>query len=82
MQHEILRPELQAQEVVAVDAMLCVAKQNLVLAIDGSGSLRASGFEILKGVSASFIERYKGKYYGYEDMKIGVVQFGSGEIFS
>jgi len=59
---------------------VCVAKQDLVLAIDGSGSLRASGFEILKGFSASLIERYKGEYYGYEDMKIGVVQFGNGEI--
>merc|ERR1719359_2166640 len=27
-----------------------------------------------------FIAKYKGEYYGYEDMRIGVAQFGNGEI--
>jgi len=59
---------------------VCIAKQDLVLAIDGSGSLRESGYKILKDFAASLIDKYKGQYYGYEDMRIGVVQFGNGEI--
>merc|ERR1719181_1925336 len=54
--------------------------QDLVLAIDGSGSLRESGFKILKEFAAGLIDRYKGEYYGYEDMRIGVAQFSNGEI--
>jgi len=59
---------------------ICIAKQDLVLAIDGSGSLRESGFKILKDFAAGLIDKYKGSYYGYEDMRIGVAQFGNGEI--
>jgi len=59
---------------------VCIAKQDLVLAIDGSGSLRESGFKILKDFAAGLIDKYKGEYYGYEDMRIGVAQFGNGEI--
>jgi len=59
---------------------ICVAKQDLVLAIDGSGSLQESGWTTLKGFAAKLIDKYMGTYYGYEDMKIGVVQFGNGEI--
>merc|ERR1719443_2343537 len=61
---------------------VCIAKQDLVLAIDGSGSLQQSGFDILKKFAATFVDRYKGMYYGYEDAKIAVVQFGNGEILA
>ena len=61
---------------------ICVAKQDLVLAIDGSGSLQESGWKILKGFTAKLLDKYMGMYFGYEDMKIGVVQFGNGEIKS
>merc|ERR1719409_1303154 len=59
---------------------VCVAKQDLVLAIDASGSLREDGFKIIKDFAAGLIDKYMGKYYGYEDMRIGVAQFGNGEI--
>jgi hypothetical protein len=59
---------------------ICIAKQDLVLAIDASGSLRDTGFKILKNFAAGLIDKYKGSYYGYEDMRIGVVQFGNGHI--
>merc|ERR1719359_1382389 len=59
---------------------ICVAKQDLVLAIDASGSLQEDGFKVIKGFSVKLIEKYKGEYFGYEDMKIGIVQFGNGEI--
>ena len=51
-----------------------------MLAIDGSGSLRESSYQILKDFAASLIDKYKGQNYGYEDMRIGVTQFGNGEI--
>merc|ERR1719450_751623 len=59
---------------------ICVAKQDLVMAIDASGSLQEDGFKVIKGFSVKFLEKYKGSYFGYEDMKIGIVQFGNGEI--
>jgi len=51
-----------------------------VIAFDASGSLRNAGFKILKEFTSGLIDKYMGKYYGYEDMRIGVVQFGNGEI--
>merc|ERR1719281_557927 len=59
---------------------VCVAKQDLILSIDGSGSLRESGFKILKAFVATLVSKYKGEYYGYKDMQIGIVQFGNGRI--
>merc|ERR1719453_2675039 len=59
---------------------ICVAKQDLVMAIDASGSLREAGFNIVRGFAAKLIDNYKGEYFGYEDMRIGVVQFGNGKI--
>merc|ERR1719213_1038868 len=59
---------------------ICVAKQDFVLAIDGSGSLQETGFNIVKGFAAKLIDNYKGEYFGYEDMRIGVVRFGNGKI--
>merc|ERR1740138_867227 len=59
---------------------VCVAKQDLVLTIDGSGSLRESGFEIVRNYAANLTTRYQSLYYGMEDMKIGVVYFGNGQL--
>jgi hypothetical protein len=59
---------------------ICIAKQDLVLTIDGSGSLRQSGFEIVQNYAANLTTRYQSFYYGNEDMKIGVVYFGNGQL--
>merc|ERR1719333_28354 len=59
---------------------ICIAKQDLVISIDGSGSLSEGGFKAIKDFAANLAEKYMGTYYGHEDMKIGVVQFGNGEI--
>jgi hypothetical protein len=59
---------------------ICIAKQDLVIAIDGSGSLRESGFEILRDFSANLSQRYVGTYYGQEDMRVGVLLFGQGTV--
>ena len=47
---------------------ICVAKQDLVIAIDGSGSLR---FKIVTNFAAELIDRYKGKYFSAPAMRIG-----------
>merc|ERR1719217_113291 len=59
---------------------ICIAKQDLIMSIDASGSLQEDGFKVIKGFTLKLIEKYKGEYFGFEDMKIGIVQFGNGEI--
>jgi len=59
---------------------ICIAKQDLVMAIDSSGSLREKGFDTIKDFIGKLVSKYRGKYYGYSDMRIGIVQFGNGEI--
>jgi len=61
---------------------ICIARQDLIMAIDGSGSVQKYGFGVLKNFVAKLLDRYMGVYYGHEDMKIGVVQFGNGEVMS
>jgi uncharacterized protein YegL len=51
-----------------------------VLAIDSSGSLRESGFEVVRAFSANLTTKYMDMYYGKEMMKVGVVQFGNGQL--
>jgi len=60
---------------------ICIAKQDLVIAIDGSGSLKQSGFDIVKSFALNLTSRYQNVYYGQEDMRIGLVLFGNGEYF-
>jgi uncharacterized protein YegL len=59
---------------------ICIARQDLVLTIDGSGSLRQSGFEVVRNFAANLTTRYQSMYYGAEDMKVGVVYFGNGQL--
>merc|ERR1719235_3085839 len=59
---------------------VCVAKQDLILSIDGSGSLRESGFKILKSFVAELVKKYRGDKFGVRDQQIGIVQFGNGQI--
>merc|ERR1719181_168137 len=59
---------------------VCIAKQDLILSIDGSGSLRESGFKILKSFVAELVKKYRGDKFGVRDQQIGIVQFGNGQI--
>jgi len=58
----------------------CFAIQDLVMAIDGSGSITADNFDILKEYVVKLVSRYKGVINEVELMKVGIVQFGNGEI--
>merc|ERR1719217_1670669 len=59
---------------------ICIAKQDLVIAVDGSGSVQAIGWSVIKDFTKDLLGKYQGQYFGFEDMRIGVVQFGNGEI--
>merc|ERR1719171_2753302 len=59
---------------------VCVANQDLIVAIDGSGSVRQDGFDILKKFVETLLKRYQTEYWGNEAVKIGIVLFGNGVI--
>lgn len=59
---------------------ICTAQQDLVIALDGSGSLKEDGFEILRQFTVNLTMRYKPEYAGQKCMKIGVVLFGNGRL--
>merc|ERR1719273_162809 len=59
---------------------ICVAKQDLVLALDASGSLRESGYETVKKFALNLTSRYKSEYFGNPAIKMGVVLFGNGQL--
>jgi hypothetical protein len=55
----------------------CVSKLDVVIAIDGSGSMTDSGFTILREFGSKFAERLQG---GADEVRAGVVQFGNGQL--
>jgi len=59
---------------------ICIAKQDLILAVDGSGSLQEPGFNTLKAFTLVLIQKYQTEYFGSTAMKVGVLQFGNGVI--
>jgi len=52
----------------------------LIIAVDGSGSVRESGFKILKGFVTTLLKRYETEYFGDRTVKLGLVLFGNGVI--
>jgi len=59
---------------------ICIAQQDLVIAVDGSGSVTASGFTVETEWVDVLLDRYATKYFGQKAMKIGIVLFGNGII--
>jgi len=59
---------------------ICIANQDLLIAIDGSGSVREDGFNILKNYALDLLAKYHSEYYGAGAMKIGLIEFGNGII--
>jgi hypothetical protein len=58
----------------------CVAKQDLVIAVDGSGSVHADGFKLVKNFTGELLRRYKVEWHAEVAMQIGLVVFGNGAI--
>merc|ERR1719329_1709274 len=59
---------------------ICIAQQDLIIAIDGSGSVREDGFNILKNYALDLLSKYHSEYFGGQAMKIGIIEFGNGII--
>jgi uncharacterized protein YegL len=59
---------------------ICIAKQDLVIAIDASGSLKESGFEVLRDFTANMTGRYMSTYHGAEAARVGILTFGAGKV--
>jgi hypothetical protein len=57
-----------------------MAKQDLVICIDGSGSVKPSGFKILQEFVGKLLERYMTQYWGDDAVKLAIVLFGNGVI--
>merc|ERR1719217_471254 len=58
----------------------CVAKMDLLIAVDGSGSLREPGYKVLKKYAAMVVKKFEGEAFGHEAVKMGAIQFGNGKI--
>jgi len=77
------RKRFQEQQCNTQDCVgdeICVANQDLVIAIDGSGSVREGGFDILKNYALDLVSKYQSEYFGAGAMKIGLIEFGNGII--
>jgi len=59
---------------------VCVSKQDIVLVLDGSGSVTYRGFDVLKEYAVRIVDRLRSDSYGHEAMKVAVVQFGNGKL--
>merc|ERR1719433_1060051 len=59
---------------------ICVAKQDLVIALDASGSLKEKGYDIVRAFAVNLTKRYKSKYFGAPAIKTGVALFGNGHL--
>lgn len=59
---------------------VCIAHQDLVVAIDSSGSLGQYGHDIIKKFTSKLVQRFSGMHFGDDAMKVGVVQFGNGAV--
>merc|ERR1719195_2451282 len=59
---------------------ICIAKQDLVIALDASGSLKETGYDIVRGFAVNLTKRYKAKYFGAPAIKMGVSLFGNGKL--
>ena len=51
-----------------------------MLGFDGSGSVRASDFEILKKYGLALIKNYQMQYFVEKAIGMGIMQFGNGVI--
>lgn len=70
----------QCNEEPCIGDEQCLANMDLVIAIDGSGSLTDKGFEIVKTFTEQLVKRFKTSAYGKDAMRVAVVQFGNGKL--
>jgi len=54
----------------------------LIIALDASGSLRESGFEVLRNFAVNLTGTYRSSYASTERVRVGVILFGNGVLAS
>jgi len=59
---------------------ICIAQQDLIIALDSSGSLRASGWTTLQKFAVELTRKYTAQYFGLEAVKLGANLFGNGHL--
>ena len=59
---------------------ICIEERDLIIVIDASGSLRESGFDVVRKFAANLTQWYVSKFYGDSDMQIGALAFGNGHL--
>ena len=57
---------------------ICTAKQDLVSAMDGSGSLHEDGFTTLNNYALEMESKYQSEYFGKGALKVGGFEVGNG----
>lgn len=58
----------------------CVAKMDVIIAIDASGSMREKGFEILRAFAVALVKRFEGEFAGNKAVQVGALLFGNGMV--
>jgi len=58
----------------------CIAVMDLLVAVDASGSLRETGYKILKEFAAAVVRRFENEAFGREAVLVGAIQFGDGKV--
>jgi len=59
---------------------ICIAHQDLIINVDGSGSVNTESWALVKNFTGQLLKRYKSVYYGDQAVHIGLVLFGNGAI--
>lgn len=59
----------------------CIAKMDLVLAVDGSGSVGSDNWKIATNFTGELYRRMGGVFRSRQRTRIGLIKFGNGEIF-
>jgi hypothetical protein len=84
---ETSRKRFREQECNTQDCVgdeICIANQDLIIAIDGSNSIAHDGtgaqFGTLKTYALDLLAKYRSEYYGVQAMQVGVIEFGNGII--
>jgi hypothetical protein len=61
---------------------ICIAKQDLIIAVDGSGSITEDGYRTMKSFTKTLISKYQAQYREEIRMRIGLISFGNGQLLA
>jgi len=76
-----LRKEIErCNEQRCIGDEVCVASQDLILALDSSGSIKESGWDVLRDFAVELTKKYQTQSRNSDAMRVGVVLFGNGKL--